>query len=117
MSKSLVVWTLGAIVIGALLLFGFRDGADAATWKLINNVTLDCGGANGVEGTGGDDSCAAGTSKNTGSTADLGSQFKVNRGTPTTTGRHYGVSPAFNVALTPASPTARRWAPWLPRPP
>jgi hypothetical protein len=105
MSKSLVVWTLGAIAIGVLLLFGFRDGADAATWKLVNNITLDCGGADGNEVTTADNSCAAGTSKSLGSTADLGSQFKVEQGHTNYNKVDTMVSsPSFNVALDSSIP-------------
>jgi hypothetical protein len=99
------VWTLGAVVIGALLLFGFRDGADAATWKLIQNVALDCGGADDNEGTAADNSCLAGTSKNTGATADLDSQFLVQVGHTNYNKVDTMVSsPSFNIALDSSIP-------------
>ena len=104
MSKSLVVWTLGAIVVGALLLFGFRDGADAATWKLVNTVALDCKGGDNTASNA-DDSCATGTEKALSSTPDLDSQFLVEVGhTNYNKVDTLVASPAFNVALDSSIP-------------
>ena len=103
--RSSALFVFAALAFGVLALFALRDDASAVTYKLNYSSTMSCGGANGVEGTGGDDSCAVGTGNNVGVTADATTVFDLpigqsNFANVTTTES----SPAFNISLDSSIP-------------